>query len=137
MQHIHNGVMLRCTQINCVPKSIVGTIKSGLPKLKLVWIIIKNFKRLWQLFKSCLHGYSVSIETPTNTNVIIEEPLEYNGEDSNGEGKEDEEEDHGDLYSGAKEMEAYQESMAIKKSIQYNLGRRSGPRWSLPHQYIG
>ncbi len=34
-------------------------------------------------------------------------------------------------------MEAYQESQAVKKSIQYNLGRRSGPRWSLPHQYIG
>ena len=42
-----------------------------------------------------------------------------------------------DLFSGAKEMEAYQESQAVKKSIQYNLGRRSGPRWSLPHQYIG
>ena len=42
-----------------------------------------------------------------------------------------------DLFSGAKEMEAYQESQAVKKSIQYNLGRRAGPRWSLPHQYIG
>ena len=42
-----------------------------------------------------------------------------------------------DLFSGAKEMEAYQESLMVKKSIQFNLGRRAGPRWSLPHQYIG
>ena len=42
-----------------------------------------------------------------------------------------------DLFSGAKEYEAYQQSRAVKKSIQFNLGRRSGPRWSLPHEYIG
>ena len=40
-----------------------------------------------------------------------------------------------DLFSGPKEM--LEVSQAIKKSIQYNLGRRGGPRWSLPHQYIG
>ena len=44
-------------------------------------------------------------------------------------------EDGEDLFSGPKEM--LEQSQAIKKSIQYNLGRRSGPRWSLPHQYIG
>ena len=66
----------------------------------------------------------VASETPTNQ-IIIMEPTEY------------EEEVAGDLFSGAKEMQAYQESQAIKKTIQYNLGRRSGPRWSLPHEYIG
>ena len=70
----------------------------------------------------------VAIETPTN-DIILEEPQEER--ESSGEGGES------DLFSGAKEMEAYQQSQAIKKNIQYNLGRRSGPRWSLPHQYIG
>ena len=71
---------------------------------------------------------SVAIETPTPNNIIIEEPQEdiYN-----------EKKEEADLFSGPKEMEAYQQSQAVKKNIQYNLGRRSGPRWSLPHQYIG
>jgi hypothetical protein len=52
-----------------------------------------------------------------------------------GEHYVDTEEEDGDLFSGPKEM--LEQSQAVKKSIQYNLGRRSGPRWSLPHQYIG
>ena len=43
----------------------------------------------------------------------------------------------GDLFSGAKEMEAWAESQAMKKSIQAQLGRRSGMRWSLPQEFIG
>ena len=38
----------------------------------------------------------------------------------------------GDLFSGAKEFESYKQAQSIKKKIQFNLGRRSGPRWSLP-----
>ena len=50
---------------------------------------------------------------------------------------EEEEEEEGDLFSGAKEAEAYQQSKLVRKSIQEMLGRRAGPRWSLPHDYIG
>ena len=68
------------------------------------------------------HVTVLLLETPTNE-IIIEEPPE------------DKREEESDLFSGAKEMEAYkQESLAVKRDIQMNLGRRSGPRWSLPHQ---
>lgn len=53
------------------------------------------------------------------------------------EGYEKEGEEDEDLFSGAKEAEAYQQSKQVRKSIQEMLGRRAGPRWSLPHQYIG
>lgn len=64
-------------------------------------------------------------ETPTGDETEEDESSDSNFEESS------------DLFSGAKEMEAYQQSLAVKKSIQFNLGRRSGPRWSLPHEYIG
>lgn len=48
-----------------------------------------------------------------------------------------EEGEGGDLFSGAKEMETWQESVAVKKAIHVQLGRRSGPRWSLPPQSLG
>lgn len=68
-------------------------------------------------------------ETPTN-DILIEESLV----EDMGTRRDEEEESEG-LFSGPKEM--LEQSQAIKKTIQYNLGRRSGPRWSLPHQYIG
>ena len=43
----------------------------------------------------------------------------------------------GDLFSGAKELEAWVQTQAVKKSIQLQLGRRSGMRWSLPPEVIG
>ncbi len=54
--------------------------------------------------------------------------------DIEDEGNKEEEED---LFSGAKDAAAYQQSLIVKKSIQEMLGRRTGPRWSLPHDYIG
>ena len=42
-----------------------------------------------------------------------------------------------DMFSGAKDAEEYQKTQLVKKSIQELLGRRTGPRWSLPHDYIG
>ena len=47
-------------------------------------------------------------------------------------GEEEEFDESGDLFSGAKEFESYKQVQSIKKKIQFNLGRRSGPRWSLP-----
>lgn len=38
-----------------------------------------------------------------------------------------------DLHAGPEEVE---EEMK-RKMIQMNLGKRSGSRWSLPHQYVG
>jgi len=72
--------------------------------------------------------FPLSLETPTN--ALPDEYLEEQEENEYND-------EMTDLFSGAKEMEAYQESQAVKKSIQFNLGRREGPRWSLPHQYIG
>ncbi len=54
--------------------------------------------------------------------------------DADDGGSKDEE---GDLFSGAKDAETYQQSLLVKKSIQEMLGRRSGPRWSVPRDYIG
>ncbi len=69
-------------------------------------------------------------------------PLRYAGNsgtlpslpDTEDEGSKEDEED---LFSGAKDAAAYQQSLIVKKSIHEMLGRRSGPRWSLPHDYIG
>ena len=47
-----------------------------------------------------------------------------------GEGEEYDE--SGDLFSVAKEFESFKQAQAIKKKIQFNLGRRSGQRWSEP-----
>ena len=67
------------------------------------------------------------------------EPSPYENEEMEGEGEEqevggegEEFDESGDLFSGAKEFESYKQAQSIKKKIQFNLGRRSGPRWSLP-----
>ena len=66
------------------------------------------------------------------------EPSPYNDEEREGEeqeevgGEGEEFDESGDLFSGAKEFESHKQAQAIKKKIQFNLGRRSGPRWSLP-----
>ncbi len=75
-------------------------------------------------------------ETPTNE-MSIEEPFPESRVTVRVGGSQDpvKEGEDEDLFSGTKEM--FEQSEAIKKSIQYHLGRRSGPRWSLPHQYIG
>lgn len=38
-----------------------------------------------------------------------------------------------DLHSGPEEVEEWTQ----KRMIQMKLGRRAGPRWSLPPEYIG
>ena len=66
------------------------------------------------------------------------EPPPYEEEEEPEVGGEGEEFDEsGDLFSGAKEFESYKQAQSIKKKIQFNLGRRSGPRWSLPQQQFG
>ncbi|CAI8024844.1 Ankyrin repeat and SAM domain-containing protein 3 [Geodia barretti] len=40
--------------------------------------------------------------------------------------------DDSEMLGGEKEMEAYRQSMAVKRAIQMQLGHRYGPRWSIP-----
>ena len=40
--------------------------------------------------------------------------------------------DDSEMLGGEKEMEAYRQSMAVKRAIQMQLGHRYRPRWSIP-----
>ena len=71
-------------------------------------------------------GSSSTLEPPPYEN----DEREGVEQEMGGEGEEFDE--SGDLFSGAKEFESFKQVQSIKKKIQFNLGRRSGPRWSLP-----
>ena len=71
-------------------------------------------------------GSSSTLEPPPYEND------EREGVEQEVGGEEEEFDESGDLFSGAKEFESYKQVQSIKKKIQFNLGRRSGPRWSLP-----
>ena len=71
-------------------------------------------------------GSSSTLEPPPYEN----DEREGVEQEVGGEGEEFDE--SGDLFSGAKEFESFKQVQSIKKKIQFNLGRRSGPRWSLP-----
>ncbi len=71
-----------------------------------------------------------SLHAPTDNSGTLPSILDANNDDGGKDGE-------GDLFSGAKDAETYQQSLIVKKSIQEMLGRRAGPRWSLPHDYIG
>ena len=40
--------------------------------------------------------------------------------------------DDSEMLGGEKEIEAYRQSMAVKRAIHMQLGHRYGPRWSIP-----
>lgn len=44
--------------------------------------------------------------------------------------------DDSEMLGGEKEMEAYRQSMAVKRAIQMQLGHRYGPRWSIPEREL-
>ena len=69
--------------------------------------------------------------------ATLEPPSFEDDRDGELDGEGEEFEESGDLFSGAKEFESFKQAQTMKKKIQFNLGLRSGPRWSLPPQYMG
>lgn len=87
----------------------------------------------------CTLETNYTIHSLTGSSTTLEPPPDDREEEEENEGgegdrDEDELEESGDLFSGAKEFESHKQVQSIKKRIQFNLGRRSGPRWSLPHK---
>ena len=57
--------------------------------------------------------------------------------DTDGGEVEESRRDSSELFIGAREMEAYQQTQAVRRALQLNLSRRgSGLQWSLPEEAL-